>query len=33
VTREEIENYLITKFNTEILRKQKKNLEEDDDSE
>jgi len=24
VTREEIENYLITKFNTEILRKQKK---------
>jgi len=25
VTREEIENYLITKFNTEILRKQKKN--------
>jgi large subunit ribosomal protein L5 len=32
VTREEIENYLITKFNTEILRKQD-NVEEDDDSE
>ena len=30
VTREEIENYLITKFNTEILRKQKKNLEEEE---
>jgi len=29
VTREEIENYLITKFNTEILRKQKKVVEED----
>ena len=28
VTREEIENYLITKFNTEILRKQKKVQEE-----
>ncbi|MCK4996989.1 50S ribosomal protein L5 [Candidatus Pacearchaeota archaeon] len=25
VSREEIENYLVTKFNTEILRKQKKN--------
>ncbi len=29
VTREEIENYLITKFNTEILRKQKRNIEDD----
>jgi large subunit ribosomal protein L5 len=32
VTQEEIENYLITKFNTEILRKQS-NVEEEDDSE
>jgi len=30
VTREEIEEYLVTKFNTEILRKQKKNLEEEE---
>ena len=29
VTREEIENYLVTKFNTEILRKQKKIVEDD----
>jgi|TARA_B100001964_G_C14160112_1_gene566264 large subunit ribosomal protein L5 len=29
VTREEIENYLITKFKTEILRKQKKVVEDD----
>ena len=30
VTRKEIEDYLITKFNTEILRKQKRNLEEEE---
>ena len=30
VTRKEIEEYLVTKFNTEILRKQKKNLEEEE---
>jgi len=30
VTREEIENYLVTKFNTEILRKQKKIVEDEE---
>ncbi|MDH3352956.1 MAG: 50S ribosomal protein L5 [Nanoarchaeota archaeon] len=30
VTREEIENYLITKFNTEILRKQKRSVEDEE---
>jgi large subunit ribosomal protein L5 len=33
VTREEIENYVVSKFGTEILRKAKKGSEEEDDSE